>query len=189
MNLVVFYCRYLVGGGWIRQWKKYVGYDKGDQYDAGKESANPGPVDNSNLLKSQQAADQLFFNGIVFNADPYDDDLNDWMSENWHYNLLPAVAWKMLTSWYGISEGSRPVPRLDLLLQYVAMHVIALQQLCTHSKVAEFGSYRECKVEVYLYEFKLGLYPNQDELVVRHFSRADTVGKAEEVLIAITIGL
>ncbi len=36
---------------WIKQWKKYVGYDTWDQSSAGKESANPGPLDNSNLFK------------------------------------------------------------------------------------------------------------------------------------------
>ena len=35
----------------MKQWKKYVGYDQWDQSSAGQESANPGPVDNSNLFK------------------------------------------------------------------------------------------------------------------------------------------
>lgn len=36
---------------WIKQWKKYVGYDQWDQTLAGQESADPGPIDNSNLFK------------------------------------------------------------------------------------------------------------------------------------------
>ena len=42
--------RYLVDVRWMKQWKKYVGYDQWDQSSAGQESANPGPVDNSNLF-------------------------------------------------------------------------------------------------------------------------------------------
>ena len=38
---------------WIKQWKKYVGYDQWDQSFAGQESASPGPVDNSNLFKGK----------------------------------------------------------------------------------------------------------------------------------------
>ena len=43
--------RYLVDVRWMKQWKKYVGYDQWDQSSAGQESANPGPVDNSTLFK------------------------------------------------------------------------------------------------------------------------------------------
>ncbi len=39
---------------------------------------------------------------------------------------------------------------------------------------------KHCKVEVYLLEFKLCVYSNQDEIVVKQFSRADTVGKATQ---------
>ena len=46
-----FVCRYLVDMRWMKQWKKYVGYDQWDQSLAGQETANPGPVDNSNLFK------------------------------------------------------------------------------------------------------------------------------------------
>ena len=37
----------------MKQWKKYVGYDMWDQNLAGQESANPGPIDNSNLFKGE----------------------------------------------------------------------------------------------------------------------------------------
>ena len=43
--------RYLVDMRWMKQWRKYVGYDTWDQSSAGEPSANPGPVDNSNLFK------------------------------------------------------------------------------------------------------------------------------------------
>ena len=48
----LFVCRYLVDMRWMKQWKKYVGYDQWDQSLAGQETANPGPVDNSSLFKS-----------------------------------------------------------------------------------------------------------------------------------------
>lgn len=35
----------------MKQWKKYVGYDQWDQTLAGQDSADPGPIDNSNLFK------------------------------------------------------------------------------------------------------------------------------------------
>ena len=43
--------RYLVDVKWMKQWKKFVGYDQGDQKYAGLEDANPGAVDNSTLLQ------------------------------------------------------------------------------------------------------------------------------------------
>ena len=43
---------------------------------------------------------------------------------------------------------------------------------------------KHCKVEVYLLEFKLSLHSNQNKVVTRQFSRADTVGKMRlEILI------
>ena len=44
--------RYLVDQRWLKQWKIYSGFDSWNQENAGKEAVNPGPVDNSNLLKS-----------------------------------------------------------------------------------------------------------------------------------------
>ena len=43
--------RLLVDVKWMKQWKKYVGYDHWQQNYAGQETANPGPVDNAALLK------------------------------------------------------------------------------------------------------------------------------------------
>ena len=48
--------RYLVDMRWMKQWKKFVGYDQWDQTFAGQASANPGPVDNSNLFKRKVAS-------------------------------------------------------------------------------------------------------------------------------------
>ena len=43
--------RFLIDVKWLKQWKKYVGYDQWDQYHVGQVSANPGPIDNANLFK------------------------------------------------------------------------------------------------------------------------------------------
>lgn len=45
--------RYLVDQRWLKQWKRYTGYDSWDQYHAGNEDAKPGPLDNSCLFKSK----------------------------------------------------------------------------------------------------------------------------------------
>ena len=42
--------RYLVDVRWMRQWKKYVGFDTWDRSQVGEDSANPGPIDNKSLL-------------------------------------------------------------------------------------------------------------------------------------------
>ena len=51
VRLYIYY-RYLVDVRWMKQWKKYVGYDQWDQSYAGQEAANPGPVDNESLIKA-----------------------------------------------------------------------------------------------------------------------------------------
>ena len=44
--------RYLVDQKWLKQWKKYTGFDSWDQHSAGETSAHPGPINNNNLFKS-----------------------------------------------------------------------------------------------------------------------------------------
>ena len=34
----------------MKQWKKFVGFDTWDRSQIGKETANPGPIDNKSLL-------------------------------------------------------------------------------------------------------------------------------------------
>ena len=81
--------------------------------------------------------------------------------EELDYFILPEAAWNMLTCWYGLSQNSRAIAR----------------------KVVEHGMYmKHNKVEVYLLEFKLTLYPNMNVTKVRSFSRADTVGDLEAAL-------
>jgi len=45
------FCRFLIDIRWLKQWKKYVGYDARETAMYGEEAANPGPIDNSNLLE------------------------------------------------------------------------------------------------------------------------------------------
>ena len=54
MHLCVCMCfRYLIDIRWLKQWKKYVGYDPWDQLAYGLASANPGPLDNSALFRGR----------------------------------------------------------------------------------------------------------------------------------------
>ena len=77
------------------------------------------------------------------------------------YFLLPESAWNMLTSWYGLTSKSRAIAR----------------------KVVEHGLYmKHLKVEVYLLEFKLTIYPNISDFKYHSFSRIDTIGDLEAVM-------
>lgn len=44
-------CRYLVDSKWLKQWKKYVGYESWEAETMGLESMHPGPIDNSGLFQ------------------------------------------------------------------------------------------------------------------------------------------
>jgi hypothetical protein len=79
--------------------------------------------------------------------------------EELDYSLVPEKAWHHLVSWYGLSDGSRPIAR----------------------RVVEYGL-KHCKVEVYLLNFKLTLHPKLSETTAEQFSRADTVGELEAVM-------
>ena len=45
------FARYLVDQRWLKQWKKYSGFESWDLRSAGKQEAHPGPIDNVNLFK------------------------------------------------------------------------------------------------------------------------------------------
>ena len=81
--------------------------------------------------------------------------------EELDYFLLPESAWNRLISWYGLASNSMAIAR----------------------KVVEHGMYmKHCKVEVYLLEFKLVIYPNFNNVKPHNFSRSDTIGDLEAVL-------
>jgi len=48
---VLLYYRYLLDAKWFNKWKRYVGYDDWDTGFVGDRSANPGPIDNSFIIK------------------------------------------------------------------------------------------------------------------------------------------
>ncbi len=60
IKLTSLYVRFLVDVRWMKQWKKYVGYDESDQVLAGQQSANPGPLDNSNLFEGNRQYSNIF---------------------------------------------------------------------------------------------------------------------------------
>ena len=47
---------------------------------------------------------------LIFSLSP-DDQLKDFMSDGTDFVLLPEPAWEKLLSWYGLSQGSIPIPR------------------------------------------------------------------------------
>ena len=49
-NVLMAMFRYLLDVRWFKQWKKYVGFDSGDQQEMGLEATHPGPVNTSSLL-------------------------------------------------------------------------------------------------------------------------------------------
>ena len=151
----------------MKQWKKYVGYNQWDQTHAGREEANPGPVDNSSLFRGFPSL-IMFISGLVLlSYNVYYYTIGNFGAVRYHlmeeldYSLLPQTAWGLVILWYGLSENSKPIAR----------------------KVVEHGIYmKHCKVEVYLLEFRLSLYPNTESTKTRLFSRADTVGDLEAAL-------
>jgi len=46
--------RYLLDAKWFNQWKTYVGFDERNSGSVGDHSANPGPVDNSFIMKGMK---------------------------------------------------------------------------------------------------------------------------------------
>ncbi|XP_064399096.1 ubiquitin carboxyl-terminal hydrolase 4-like [Halichondria panicea] len=108
---------FLVDIRWMKQWKKYVGYDMWDQSSAGKESSNPGPIDNSNLFK--------------------DDSLREHLMDELDYYLIPESAWNKLSKWYNHSSGSKVISRraveYGLYMKHCKVEVYLLEfKICIH---------------------------------------------------------
>ena len=66
--------------------------------------------------------------------------------EELDYYILPEAAWSKLTSWYGLSQNSRPFAH----------------------KVVEHGIY----IYTYLLEFKLCVHPNFNDVKPRSFTES-----------------
>ena len=50
-NFYDMFASYLVYQPWLKQWKKYVGFESWDLRYVGKQEVHPGPADNFNLFK------------------------------------------------------------------------------------------------------------------------------------------
>uniref|UniRef100_A0A4W5RH67 Ubiquitin carboxyl-terminal hydrolase n=1 Tax=Hucho hucho TaxID=62062 RepID=A0A4W5RH67_9TELE len=85
--------------------------------------------------------------------------LKEHLIDELDYVLVPTEAWNKLVCWYGCLEGQRPIVR----------------------KVVEHGMFvKHCKVEVYLLELNLCENDNMDNVITRHFSKADTIDTIEK---------
>ncbi|TKS71677.1 Ubiquitin carboxyl-terminal hydrolase 4 [Collichthys lucidus] len=85
--------------------------------------------------------------------------LKEHLIDELDYVLVPTEAWNKLVSWYSCLDGQRPIVR----------------------KVVEHGMFvKHCKVEVYLLELNLCENDNMDNVVTRHFSKADTIDTIEK---------
>ncbi|XP_076870484.1 ubiquitin carboxyl-terminal hydrolase 4 [Brachyhypopomus gauderio] len=92
-------------------------------------------------------------------SDQESQTLKEHLIDELDYVLVPTDAWNKLLSWYGCLEGQRPIVR----------------------KVVEHGMFvKHCKVEVYLLELNLCENDNMDNVVTRHFSKADTIDTIEK---------
>ncbi|XP_078399300.1 ubiquitin carboxyl-terminal hydrolase 4 isoform X1 [Cetorhinus maximus] len=85
--------------------------------------------------------------------------LKEHLIDELDYVLVPTEAWNKLVNWYACVVGQEPIVR----------------------KVVEHGMFvKHCKVEVYLLELKLCENNNMDNVVTRHFSKADTIDTIEK---------
>ncbi|XP_062520293.1 ubiquitin carboxyl-terminal hydrolase 15-like [Corticium candelabrum] len=152
---------YLVDVRWFKQWKLYVGYDYWNQYNAGQESAVPGPIDNTDLFKDESFT-----------------DLKPNMIDELDYHLLPSVTWVMLSTWYGIADGQDPVER-KVISQGQYMKHLKVEVYMTDVKLCLFTDQDTVKVKKFSKAKKLEnivkemkeLFNVQDGLAVRLWSK------------------
>ncbi|KAG7477995.1 hypothetical protein MATL_G00075790 [Megalops atlanticus] len=107
--------------------------------------------------------EQNLFPGPIDNSGLFSDyetqTLKEHLIDELDYVLVPTEAWNKLVLWYGCLNGQRPIVR----------------------KVVEHGLFvKHCKVEVYLLELNLCENDDLDNVVTRHFSKADTIDTIEK---------
>uniref|UniRef100_A0A7N9AVC8 Ubiquitin carboxyl-terminal hydrolase n=1 Tax=Mastacembelus armatus TaxID=205130 RepID=A0A7N9AVC8_9TELE len=107
--------------------------------------------------------ERSLYPGPIDNSGLFSDQetqvLKDHLIDELDYVLVPTEAWNKLVSWYSCLEGQKPIVR----------------------KVVEHGMFvKHCKVEVYLLELNLCENDNMDNIVTRHFSKADTIDTIEK---------
>uniref|UniRef100_A0A3Q1EI65 Ubiquitin carboxyl-terminal hydrolase n=1 Tax=Acanthochromis polyacanthus TaxID=80966 RepID=A0A3Q1EI65_9TELE len=107
--------------------------------------------------------ERSLYPGPIDNSGLFSDQetqaLKEHLIDELDYVLVPTEAWNKLVSWYACLEGQRPIVR----------------------KVVEHGMFvKHCKVEVYLLELNLCENDNMDNVITRHFSKADTIDTIEK---------
>uniref|UniRef100_A0A3Q3F3R1 Ubiquitin carboxyl-terminal hydrolase n=1 Tax=Labrus bergylta TaxID=56723 RepID=A0A3Q3F3R1_9LABR len=107
--------------------------------------------------------ERSLYPGPIDNSGLFSDQetqaLKEHLIDELDYVLVPTEAWNKLVSWYGCLDCQRPIVR----------------------KVVEHGMFvKHCKVEVYLLELNLCENDNMDNVVTRHFSKADTIDTIEK---------
>lgn len=115
---------YLIDSKWFKQWKKYVGYEYWDTGSVGDESANPGFIDNSPILKEDGKT------------------LKDHLLEEIDHVLVPEEAWEKMLSWYGIVEGQTGMKRVvieqGMFVKQCKIEVYLTElNLCQHGKLSD----------------------------------------------------
>uniref|UniRef100_A0A8C5FT05 Ubiquitin carboxyl-terminal hydrolase n=1 Tax=Gadus morhua TaxID=8049 RepID=A0A8C5FT05_GADMO len=109
--------------------------------------------------------EQSLYPGPIDNSGLFSDQetqvLKEHLIDELDYVLVPTKAWTKLVGWYGSLDGQRPIVR----------------------KVVEHGMFvKHCKVEVYLLELNLCENENMENVVTRHFSKADTIDTIEKAM-------
>uniref|UniRef100_A0A3Q2FBX6 Ubiquitin carboxyl-terminal hydrolase n=1 Tax=Cyprinodon variegatus TaxID=28743 RepID=A0A3Q2FBX6_CYPVA len=107
--------------------------------------------------------ERSLYPGPIDNSGLFSDQetqaLKEHLIDELDYVLVPTEAWNKLVSWYRCLEGQRPIVR----------------------KVVEHGMFvKHCKVEVYLLELNLCENDNMENVITRHFSKADTIDTIEK---------
>ncbi|XP_061778663.1 ubiquitin carboxyl-terminal hydrolase 4 isoform X2 [Nerophis ophidion] len=107
--------------------------------------------------------ERSLYPGPIDNSGLFSDQetqvLKEHLIDELDYVLVPTEAWNKLVSWYSCLKGQIPIVR----------------------KVVEHGMFvKHCKVEVYLLELNLCENDNMDNVVTRHFSKADTIDTIEK---------
>lgn len=83
---------YLIDNKWFKQWQTYVNYESINN-NLIDQSAYPGPIDNSNILKGDS------------------NDLKEQLYEDTDFVFVPEKAWEYFVEWYSLSDGQEPIPR------------------------------------------------------------------------------
>ncbi|KAL8591401.1 hypothetical protein ACOMHN_022207 [Nucella lapillus] len=119
---------YLLDFRWFKLWKKYVGFDTWDTINAGEETYNPGPIDNTLLFRDGVGEEQNVRH------------LKEHLMDELDYVLVPAEAWKKLLAWYDITPGQDPVERLvieqGMFVKHCKVEVYLMDlKLCDNSDI------------------------------------------------------